>query len=105
MYAAIRRFSTDRNMDEALRRADAEFTKAVECQLGFVEHRVVRTGPNEVISVLLFDTKDEADRNRYFSEQFIDVGFTGLDVRLLDEWRGEVHEPEAVPVAAATGVT
>lgn len=91
MYAAIRRFRTDGDMDEALRRADAEYTRAVERQVGFVEHRIVRTGRDEVISVLLFDTKDEVDRNRSFSEQFIDVGFAGLDVALVDEWRGEVQ--------------
>ena len=91
MYAAIRHFTTDGDMDEALRRADAEYTKAVECQLGFVEHRVVRTAPDEAMSVLLFDTKAEVDRNRSFSEQFIDVGFAGLDVELVDEWRGEVQ--------------
>ncbi len=91
MYAAIRRFRTDGDMDEALRRADAEYTKAVECQVGFVEHRIVRTGPEEVMSVLVFDTKAEVDRNRSFSEQFIDIGFAGLDVELLDEWRGEVQ--------------
>ena len=102
MYAAIRRFSTDGDMDEALRRADAEYTKAVECQLGFIEHRVVRTGPNEVISILLFETRDEADRNRFFTEQFIDVGFAGLSVQLLDEWRGEVHEAGGVPSAGGT---
>ena len=100
MYAAIRRFAADGDMDEALRRADAEYTKAVECQLGYIEHRVVRTGPCEVMSFLLFDTKDEADRNRFFSEQFIDLGFAGLDVKLLDEWRGEVHVPAAAPVPA-----
>ena len=99
MYAAIRRFRTDADMDEALRRADAEFTKAVECQLGFIEHRVVRTAPDEVISVLIFDTKAEADRNRSFSDQFIDVGFAGLDVQLLDEWRGEVQEHRAAAAA------
>ena len=99
MYAAIRRFSTDGDMDEALRRADAEYTKAVEAQLGFIEHRVVRTAPNEVISILLFETRDEADRNRFFTEQFMDIGFAGLSVQLLDEWRGEVHEPGAVPSA------
>jgi heme-degrading monooxygenase HmoA len=92
MYAAIRRFHTDGDMDEALRRADAEYTKAVECQLGFIEHRVVRTAPDEAISVLLFDTQAECDRNRFFSEQFIDIGFAGLEVELLDEWRGEVRE-------------
>ena len=91
MYAAIRRFRTDGDMDEALSRADAEYTRAVERQVGFVEHRIVRTGRDEVISVLLFDTKDEVDRNRSFSEQFIDVGFAGLDVELVDEWRGEVQ--------------
>ena len=96
MYAAIRRFSTDGDMDEALRRSASEYTKAVEQQLGFVEHRVVQTGPDEAISILVFDTKDEADRNRFFSEQFIDVGFAGLEVKLLDEWRGEVHDPGVV---------
>ena len=99
MYAAIRRFRTDADMDEALRRADAEYTRAVECQLGFVEHRVVRTGPTEVMSVLIVDTEAEVERNRSFSEQFIDVGFAGLDVQLLDEWRGEVQEHRA-PAAA-----
>jgi len=90
MYAAIRRFSTVGDMDEALRRADAEYNRAVEQQLGFVEHRVVRTGPDEAISVLVFETRDEADRNRFFTEQFIAVGFAGLEVQLLDEWRGDV---------------
>ena len=101
MYAAIRRFSADGDMDEALRRADAQYTKAVECQLGFIEHRVIRTGPGEAMSILVFDTKDEADRNRYFTEQFIDVGFAGLDVKLLDEWRGDVHVPAALAAPSA----
>lgn len=96
MYAAIRRLRTEGHMDEALRRADAEFTKAVECQVGFIEHRVVQTGPSEAISMLVFNTKDEADRNRFFTEQFIDIGFAGLEVELLDEWRGEVHVPGVV---------
>jgi heme-degrading monooxygenase HmoA len=99
MYAAIRRFRTDADMDEALRRADAEYTRAVECQLGFVEHRVVRTGPTEVMSVLLFETEAEVERNRSFSEQFIDVGFAGLDVTLLDEWRGAVQGSGAATAA------
>ena len=74
----------------------SDYTKAVECQFGFVEHRVVRTGRDEAISVLIFDTREEADRNRFFSEWFdINVGFAGLDVKLLDEWRGEVHVANA----------
>lgn len=90
MYAAIRRFITNGDMDEALRRADAEYTKAVEEQIGFVAHQVVRTGPREAISVLFFRDKEEANRNRFFSQEFIDVGLAGLGVELVDEWRGEV---------------
>lgn len=96
MYAAIRRFVSNGDMDEALRRADKEYTEAVERQIGFVAHQIVRTGPGEAISVLFFDSEEEADRNRFFSQEFIDVGLVGLDVELVDEWRGEV------PVSAAS---
>ena len=91
MYAAIRRFITNGDMDEALLRADKEYTKAVERQIGFVAHQIIRTGPAEAISVLYFDNEEEADRNRFFSQEFIDVGLAGLDVELVDEWRGEVE--------------
>lgn len=91
MYAVIRRLSTTGDIEEAFRRAEAEYSRALEAQIGFVGHQVVQTGPAEAISVLLFDTQDEADRNRYFTEQFIEVGLAGLGVTRLDEWRGEVR--------------
>ncbi len=91
MYAVIRRLTTTGDIDEAFRRTEAEYTHAVELQIGFVGHQVIRTGPTEAISVLLFETQDEADRNRYFTEQFIDVGLAGLGVEVHDEWRGEVQ--------------
>ena len=91
MYAVIRRLTTTGDIDEAFRRAEAEYSRALELQVGFVGHQVIRTGPTEAISVVLFDTKDEADRNRYFTEQFIEVGLAGLGVKLRDEWRGEVQ--------------
>ena len=90
MYAAIRRLTATGDIDEALRRAEVEYSRAVELQVGFVGHQVVRTVPQEAISVLLFETQAEADRNRFFTEQFIEVGLAGLGVQLLDEWRGEV---------------
>lgn len=90
MYAAIRRLTTTGDIDEAFRRADVEFSRAVELQIGFVGHQVIRTGPREAISVLLFETQAQADRNRFFTEQFIEVGLAGLGVELTDEWRGDV---------------
>lgn len=91
MYAVIRRLTTTGDIDEAFRRTEAEYSRALEAQIGFVGHQVIRTGPTEAISVLLFETEDEADRNRYFTEQFIEVGLAGLGVELLGEWRGEVR--------------
>lgn len=99
MYAVIRRFMTIGDMDEALRRGDAWYTKAVKDQVGFVAHQIVRTGPGEAISVLFFDNQEEADRNRSFSEEFIAVGFADLDVELVDEWRGEVQVSAASDLA------
>jgi hypothetical protein len=90
MYAAIRRFRAG-DMDEALHRADVGYARAVEKQLGFVDYHVIRVSPSEAFSVLLFQTKAALDRNRFFTDEFIDIGFAGLDVELLDEWRGEVQ--------------
>ena len=89
MYAAIRRYRAD-DVDETLRRADEVYAAAVARQVGFCGYQIVRTGPHEVMSQLLFETRDEVDRNRSFTTQFTDIGFAGLDVELLDEWRGEV---------------
>ena len=89
MYAAIRRYRAD-DVDETLRRADEVYAAAVARQVGFCGYQIVRTGPHEVMSQLLFETRAEADRNRSFTTQFTDIGFAGLDVELLDEWRGEV---------------
>ena len=89
MYAAIRRYRAA-DIDETLRRADEIYAAAVASQVGFCGYQIVRTGPHEVMSQLLFETRDEVDRNRSFTKEFTDVGFAGLDVELLDEWRGEV---------------
>lgn len=91
MYAVVRRLTTSGDIDEAFRRAEMEYSRAVETQVGFVGHHVVQTGPTEAISVLMFETQDEADRNRYFTEEFITVGLAGLGVEVQDEWRGEVR--------------
>jgi hypothetical protein len=91
MYAVIHRFTSTGDIDEAFRRTECEYSRALELQIGFVGHQVVRTGPAEAISVLLFETEDEADRNRYFTEQFIGVGLAGLGVEVHDEWRGDVQ--------------
>ena len=89
MYAAIRRYRAP-DADEALRRADSFYAGAVARQVGFCDYQIVRTGPEEAITFLLFETQDECDRNRAFTSEFQEVGLAGLDVRLLDEWRGEV---------------
>lgn len=90
MYAAIRRYRA-LDADEAVRRADAFYTEAVARQVGFCDYQIVRTGPHEAITVLLFETQDECDRNRAFTSEFQAVGLAGLEVEMLDEWRGEVE--------------
>lgn len=89
MYAAIRRYRAH-DADEAVRRADTFYAGAVAGQVGFCDYQIVRTGPQEAITFLLFETREECDRNRAFTSQFQEVGLAGLDVELLDEWRGEV---------------
>lgn len=91
MYAVIRHLRASGDIDEAFRRSETEYSRALELQIGFAGHQVVRTGPQDAISMLLFETREEADRNRYYTEQFIEVGLAGLGVELLDEWRGEVE--------------
>lgn len=90
MYAVIRRYRSA-DLDETLHRADHLYADCVERQVGFCDYRIVRTAPDEAVSLLLFETRDEADRNQTFTEEFTGVGLAGLDVAVLDEWRGPVE--------------
>lgn len=90
MYAVIRRYRVEGDVDEVVSVVDAEYAAAVEQQVGFVEYRVVRTGAQEVTTVIQFETKAAADRNRSFAELFVEVGLVAFEVELLDERRGEV---------------
>ncbi|HVP03392.1 MAG TPA: hypothetical protein VMT10_12550 [Solirubrobacteraceae bacterium] len=99
MFAVIRRYRTDGDTDATIDRTDHVYASAVEKQVGFVDYQIVRTSDGEIMTVILFDTEEEADRNRYFTEEFVRVGLAGLDVELLDEWRGIVEVSTASELA------
>ncbi len=102
MYAVIRRFHVGRDdMDDTLQQVDVAYASAVERQMGFADYQLVRTGPDEVFSVMLFEDRDQVERNRSFTEAFLEVGLAAYDVRVLDKWAGDVAVSRANKVVLA----
>jgi heme-degrading monooxygenase HmoA len=90
VYAVIRRLRVGRDIDEAIERANSMYARAVEQQVGFVDYNIVRTGEDELVTLIYFEAEDEARRVMFHANEFVGVGLAGLDAEVLEQREGEV---------------
>ncbi len=77
-------------IEKAIENAKTGFLPAVAKLPGFVDYHVIKSGDEQITSVLLFDSKAEADASTALSKQWIlDNGFDAL-YQLEDLNAGEV---------------
>ena len=58
MYASIRKYSIKSGfMEEVVRRIQGEFVFLISQEPGFLDYYALRVGPNEVLTISVFDTQ------------------------------------------------
>lgn len=62
MYAAIRKYTIRPGfMGEVMQRIQAEFVSIISQEEGFLDYYAARVGPNEVLTISVFDTQAGAE--------------------------------------------
>ncbi len=62
MYASIRKYSIKPGcMEEVMRRIQDEFVFLIRQEPGFLDYYALRVGPNEVLTISVFDTQAGAE--------------------------------------------
>jgi heme-degrading monooxygenase HmoA len=62
MYAAIRKYSIKPGfIEEGMRRIQGDFVFLIRQEPGFLDYYAMRVGPNEVLTVSVFDTQAGAE--------------------------------------------
>lgn len=92
MHAVIERYRIDpTRADEAIQRIERAAADAVAGQVGFVEYEVIRAGTGTLLTVLVFETREQAIRMDQLVEEFAIVG-ADAGLGIAPEWavEGEV---------------
>jgi heme-degrading monooxygenase HmoA len=91
MYAVIERYRVrPEAVDEAVRRIEDVMAGAVRLQIGFVEFDVIRAGAGTVMTVCLFETRDQARRTEDLAHEFEQIAMADLALEPVWELEGEV---------------
>ena len=62
MYASIRKYSIKPGfMEEVMRRIQGEFVFLISQEAGFLDYYALRVGPDEVLTISVFDTQAGAE--------------------------------------------
>ncbi|OGN29918.1 MAG: hypothetical protein A3A33_01180 [Candidatus Yanofskybacteria bacterium RIFCSPLOWO2_01_FULL_49_25] len=78
MYIIIKKFKSE-EIEKAIENARTSFLPAVSAMPGFVDYHVIKSAEDMIVSVLLFNSKAEADASIVMSKQWIaDNGFDAL---------------------------
>ncbi len=92
MHAVIERYRIDpARAEDAIRRVERAVADAVAGQVGFVEYEVIRAGEGTLLTVLVFETREQVIRMDQLVEQFAIVG-SDAGIGIAPEWavEGEV---------------
>lgn len=91
MYAVIERYAVNpENAEEAVRRINAVLAGSLTHQVGFVEFDVVRAGEGSVMTICMFETRDQAKRVEQLEHAFERVVLGDLDLAHVWQAEGEV---------------
>ncbi|MCU0257441.1 MAG: hypothetical protein MUF56_00260 [Solirubrobacteraceae bacterium] len=91
MYAVIERYRVrPEAIDDAVHRIEDVMAGAVRLQVGFVEFDVIRASTDTVMTVCLFETRDQARRTEDLAHEFEKVVMADLSLEPVWELEGEV---------------
>ena len=90
MFASIRtyRFGSG-SMDELMHRVDRDFADALSQEPGFAGYQVVATGSNTIMSISVFDTREEAERSNGLAAQWVAEDLADFEVERMGAMTGE----------------
>ncbi|MCR4328709.1 MAG: hypothetical protein NUV53_04335 [Patescibacteria group bacterium] len=89
MYIVIKKFRSDA-VEKTIENARTAFLPVVSKLPGFVDYHVIKSGDDIIVSVLLFNSKEEADASIAVSSQFVKDNDLGSLYQLQELIAGEV---------------
>jgi hypothetical protein len=91
MYAIIRRYQLPvSQQEEVIRRVDDSWLEEVRKMQGFQSYYVIKSGPEELMSVTMFLGKDESNASALANRLWQEERLADKEVVLLSTWHGEV---------------
>jgi len=91
MFASIRtyRFASG-SMDDLMHRVDRDFADGLAREPGFVGYQVVATGPDTLMSISLFDTREDAEHSTELAAQWVADDLADFGIARMGAMTGEV---------------
>lgn len=91
MYAIIRRYEVPNNQqEEVVRRVDESWLEEVQGLKGFQSYYVIKSGPNELMSVTMFLSKEDSNASALANGRWQEEHLVDKEVVLVSSWNGEV---------------
>ena len=99
MYAAIRKYSIQPAfVEEVMRRIQADFVFIFNQEPGFLDYYALRVGPNEVLTISVFDTQAGAEGSTPLAFEWVQQNLVGFVQGVPEATVGQVF-------AGASGAT
>jgi heme-degrading monooxygenase HmoA len=91
MYAIVRRYQVPTaQQEEVVRRVDESWLGVVHTMPGFQSYYVMKGGPEELLSVTMFEDKETSNDSALANRRWQQEHLVDQEVVLLDSWNGEV---------------
>lgn len=100
MHVAIRRYSLSPEVQNDLKqRLDADFVPRLRNVKGFVSYYAVSTGPESLVTVSVFETKEEEQESTRLATDFVQRNYANQKIERigLDEGPCIVQHHAAIP--------
>ncbi len=98
MYAAIRKYTVKPGwMEEVMHRIQRDFVFLISKEPGFLDYYALRVGPNEVLTISVFDTQEEAEGSTPLGFKWVQENLGGYIQGNPDSTVGWVFAGASVP--------
>ena len=91
MFASLRtyRFGSG-SMDDLMHRVDRDFADGLAREPGFVGYQVIATGADTLMSISLFETREDAERSTELAAQWVADDLADFGIARMGAMTGEV---------------
>jgi quinol monooxygenase YgiN len=98
MYAAIRKYTVKPGwMEEVMHRIQRDFVFLISKEPGFLDYYALRVGPNEVLTISVFDTQEGAEGSTPLGFKWVQENLGGYIQGNPDSTVGWVFAGASVP--------